>query len=90
MIKKLKDSQDYSYGVLLKVIGASFLIGILIGCVDTVFGRVLLMLSAFRTENFNYVIPFLGLIGLVIVFLYQKRTVELAKEWGYFCGESRR
>ena len=69
MIKKLKDNQDYSYGVLLKVIGASFLIGILIGCVDTVFGRVLLMLSAFRTENFNYVIPFLGLIGLVIVFL---------------------
>ena len=82
MIKKLKDSQDYSYGVLLKVIGASFLIGILIGCVDTVFGRVLLMLSAFRTENFNYVIPFLGLIGLVIVFLYQKADSRASKGMG--------
>lgn len=82
MIKKLKDSQDYSYGVLLKVIGASFLIGILIGCVDTVFGRVLLMLSAFQTENFNYVIPFLGLIGLVIVFLYQKADSRASKGMG--------
>ena len=82
MIKKLKDNQDYSYGVLLKVIGASFLIGILIGCVDTVFGRVLLMLSAFRTENFNYVIPFLGLIGLVIVFLYQKADSRASKGMG--------
>ena len=82
MIKKLKENQDYSYGVLLKVIGASFLIGILIGCVDTVFGRVLLMLSAFRTENFNYVIPFLGLIGLVIVFLYQKADSRASKGMG--------
>ena len=82
MIKKLKDNQDYSYGVLLKVIGASFLIGILIGCVDTVFGRVLLMLSAFRIENFNYVIPFLGLIGLVIVFLYQKADSRASKGMG--------
>lgn len=82
MIKKLKDNQDYSYGVLLKVIGASLLIGFLIGCVDTVFGRVLLMLSAFRTENFNYVIPFLGLIGLVIVFLYQKADARASKGMG--------
>nr|WP_205395692.1 chloride channel protein [Streptococcus lutetiensis] len=82
MIKKLKDNQDYSYGILLKVIGASLLIGFLIGCVDTVFGRVLLMLSAFRTENFNYVIPFLGLIGLVIVFLYQKADSRASKGMG--------
>lgn len=82
MIKKLKDNQDYSYGVLLKVIGASLLIGFLIGCVDTVFGRVLLILSAFRTENFNYVIPFLGLIGLVIVFLYQKADSRASKGMG--------
>lgn len=82
MIKKLKDNQDYFYGVLLKVIGASLLIGFLIGCVDTVFGRVLLMLSAFRTENFNYVIPFLGLIGLVIVFLYQKADSRASKGMG--------
>ncbi|SDO49524.1 H+/Cl-antiporter ClcA [Streptococcus equinus] len=82
MIKKLKENQDYSYGILLKIIGASFVIGILVGCVDTVFGRVLLMLSAFRTEHFNYVIPFLGLIGLVIVFLYQKADARASKGMG--------
>lgn len=60
MIKNLKDNQDYSYNVLVKVIGVSLLIGFLIGCVDTVFGRVLLILSDFRTSHFNYVIPFWG------------------------------
>lgn len=82
MIKNLKDNQDYSYNVLVKVIGASLLIGFLIGCVDTVFGRVLLMLSDFRTSHFNYVIPFLGLIGMVIVFLYQKADARASKGMG--------
>ena len=31
MIKNLKDNQDYSYNVLVKVIGVSLLIGFLIG-----------------------------------------------------------
>lgn len=82
MIKNLKDNQDYSYNVLVKVIGASLLIGFLIGCVDTVFGRVLLILSDFRTSHFNYVIPFLGLIGMVIVFLYQKADARASKGMG--------
>lgn len=82
MVKKLKDNQDYSYGALLKVIGASFIIGILVGCVDTVFGRVLLLLSAFRVGHFNYLIPFLGLVGLMIVFFYQKADVRASKGMG--------
>ena len=82
MIKNLKDNQDYSYNVLVKVIGVSLLIGFLIGCVDTVFGRVLLILSDFRTSHFNYVIPFLGLIGMVIVFLYQKADARASKGMG--------
>lgn len=58
MIKKLKDNEDYSYLLLLKLMLVSIVIGLLIGFVDTVFGRVLLFLSDFRTEHFNYLIPF--------------------------------
>lgn len=48
MIKKLKDNEDYSYLLLLKLMLVSIVIGLLIGFVDTVFGRVLLFLSDFE------------------------------------------
>ncbi|SDI37394.1 chloride channel protein [Streptococcus equinus] len=82
MIKKLKDNQDYSLNLLGKLVGLSILIGILIGCVDAIFGRVLLALSDFRVTNFNYLIPFLGLVGLLIVYLYQKADSRAAKGMG--------
>lgn len=82
MIKKLKDNQDYSLNLLGKLVGLSILIGILIGCVDAIFGRVLLALSDFRVANFNYLIPFLGLVGLLIVYLYQKADSRAAKGMG--------
>lgn len=82
MIKKLKDNEDYSYLLLLKLMLVSIVIGLLIGFVDTVFGRVLLFLSDFRTEHFNYLIPFLGIIGLLIVFLYQKADERVSKGMG--------
>ena len=72
MIKKLKDNEDYSYLLLLKLMLVSIVIGLLIGFVDTVFGRVLLFLSDFRTEHFNYLIPFLGIIGLFNCFSLSK------------------
>lgn len=82
MIKKLKDNQDYSLDLLAKLVGLSILIGLLIGCVDAIFGRVLLALSDFRVANFNYLIPFLGLVGLLIVYLYQKADSRAAKGMG--------
>ena len=82
MIKKLKDNQDYSLNLLGKLVGLSILIGLLIGCVDAIFGRVLLALSDFRVANFNYLIPFLGLVGLLIVYLYQKADSRAAKGMG--------
>ena len=36
----------------------AILIGIIVGALDALFGRVLLALSNFRTENFLYLIPF--------------------------------
>ncbi len=82
MIKKLKDNQDYSLDLLAKLVGLSILIGLLTGCVDAIFGRVLLALSDFRVANFNYLIPFLGLVGLLIVYLYQKADSRAAKGMG--------
>ena len=47
-------------------------IGFLIGIVCVVFGRVLLFIGNFRTEYFNYLIPFLAVFGLLSVFVYEK------------------
>ncbi len=82
MIKKLKDNQDYSYILLVKLLLISVVIGLLVGIVDTIFGRVLLLLSDFRTEYFNYLIPLLGIVGLLIVFLYQKADERASKGMG--------
>lgn len=82
MIKKLKDNQDYSCILLAKLLLISVVIGLLVGIVDTIFGRVLLLLSDFRTEYFNYLIPLLGIVGLLIVFLYQKADERASKGMG--------
>ncbi len=82
MIKKLKENQDYSYILLVKLLLISVVIGLLVGIVDTIFGRVLLLLSDFRTEYFNYLIPLLGIVGLLIVFLYQKADERASKGMG--------
>lgn len=50
----------------------SILMGLVIGTIDTIFGRTLIFLSEVRTLHSLYLIPFLAFAGLVIVFLYQK------------------
>lgn len=50
----------------------ALVIGLLVGGIDTLFGRTLLWISAFRDQHFLYLVPFLALVGLVIVFLYQR------------------
>ena len=50
----------------------SILMGLVIGTIDTIFGRTLIFLSEVRTLHSLYLIPFLAFAGLVIVFVYQK------------------
>ena len=50
----------------------SILMGLVIGTIDTIFGRTLIFLSEVRILHSLYLIPFLAFAGLVIVFLYQK------------------
>lgn len=64
--------QTYQKGKnIIRSIAASLLIGVIVGAIDAVFGRGLLAISDFRTEHFTYLIPFLPIVGLVIVWMYQ-------------------
>lgn len=47
-------------------------IGIAAGFVDTVFGRILLWLTDIRTQHVTWFLPFLGIIGVFILWLYKK------------------
>ena len=48
------------------------LIGIIVGVIDTVFGKVLIEITSFRDENALKLIPFLSIAGVVIINLYSK------------------
>jgi len=47
-------------------------IGIAIGTLDAVFGRILLWLTEIRMDHAYWLIPFLGLAGVAIVWCYEK------------------
>lgn len=54
----------------LKYVLLAILTGVLVGIIDTVFGRVLLTISDFWTGHYLYLIPFLPFAGLLITWLY--------------------
>lgn len=60
----------------------SIIIGIIIGSVDAIFGRVLLEIGDIRNRYFLYVIPFFAMAGLGIVFLYQTVGKSVSKGMG--------
>ena len=47
-------------------------LGLVIGAMDALFGRVLLSVTAFRMAHVYSLLPFLGLVGVGIVWCYQK------------------
>lgn len=48
----------------------SIFIGLIVGAVDTLFGRVLIALTEFREAHFLYLIPFLAPVGMLFVYLF--------------------
>lgn len=60
--------KNYTLQLLLGGLGIP--IGIIVGCLDTLFGKVLLYLSALRDLYPEYFIPFLPVAGLVIAYMY--------------------
>ena len=55
-----------------KYVILTILVGICVGIVDTIFGRGLLAISAFRGEYYRYLLPVLPVAGLAIVWMYQR------------------
>lgn len=67
--------EKHAYGswktqLLLAVLG--MVIGALVGCLDTLFGKVLLWVSEIRTAHIFYLVPALPFAGICIVWAYQK------------------
>ncbi|HHV10843.1 MAG TPA: voltage-gated chloride channel protein [Clostridiales bacterium] len=70
-------SKEYKNILIIGIISIG--IGILVGAIDALFGRVLLALTDFRTQHFNLLIIFLPLIGVFIVYTYQRIGKNSAK-----------
>ena len=70
-------SKEYKNIIIISII--SIVIGILVGAIDAVFGRVLLAITDFRIQHFNWLIIFLPFIGVLIVYTYQKIGKNSAK-----------
>lgn len=66
-IKRLLNT--YSGLVLMGAVGIP--VGIIVGAICALFGRVLLAIGAFRDEHITLLIPFLALMGLAIVLVYR-------------------
>ena len=55
---------------LLKYFIMAVIVGIIVGAIDVLFGRVLIAISDFRTIHYQYLLPFLPIAGLVITAMY--------------------
>ena len=82
MLKNIKESYQYSYFLYLRLIVAGIIIGFIVGIIDTIFGRGLLLIGNIRKEYLYYFVPFLALAGLLIVFIYQKFAGRAKKGMG--------
>lgn len=59
----------YSGLVLMGAVGIP--VGVIVGAICALFGRVLLAIGAFRDEHITLLLPFFALIGSAIVFAYR-------------------
>lgn len=54
----------------------ALVVGIIVGAIDALFGRVLLFITDFRTEHYKLLLPFLPIAGLFITYMYNKCSKE--------------
>ncbi|MCI1997900.1 MAG: chloride channel protein [Olsenella sp.] len=59
-----------SYGGILLLGAVGIPIGVAVGSIDAVFGRVLIAITAFRDAHVFQLVPFLALAGMVIAWAY--------------------
>lgn len=81
MTEKLKKIyRNYSGIILLGLSGIP--IGICVGIIDTIFGKVLLEITDIRNTNPMIFLPFLSLAGVLIVYSYSKYGKTSSKGMG--------
>lgn len=51
---------------------AAIIIGVIVGTIDTLFGKVLLVVTSFRQDHVTWLIPFLPIAGVLIILMYNK------------------
>lgn len=59
----------YSGLVFMGAVGIP--VGVIVGAICALFGRVLLAIGTFRDDHITLLLPFLGLMGLAIVCAYR-------------------
>lgn len=55
---------------LIKYAAVALIIGIIVGIIDTIFGKGLILIGEIRNNYFWYLVPFLPIAGLLITWLY--------------------
>lgn len=76
------DNQRQYYLQLLMLELCAIVVGLSVGVLDTIFGKGLLYVSAIREAYPYFTIPFLGVAGLLIVFLYKRFGGDSQKGMG--------
>ena len=69
--------KDYRRILFYTILGIG--IGIIVGAVDTLFGRVLRAITSFREEHVRMLVPFLPLAGIITLWLFDKISPESKK-----------
>lgn len=75
MIRKLFDNYKY----MLVYILLAALIGLVVGTIDTIFGRVLIEVSKIRDGHIFWFLPFLPVAGVLITLMYRQFSRESLK-----------
>lgn len=57
----------------------AIIVGVLVGIIDAIFGKVLLKITDFRNSNILKLVPFLPVAGVVIMIMYRKFSKESLK-----------
>lgn len=65
-----------------KVLLLAALIGVIVGALDALFGRVLLAITAFRSSHAVWLLPFLGVAGVITIWAYKRFSEESLKGMG--------
>ena len=81
-IRQLSESQGLSYSNLVILSLYAVFLGVIVGLIDAIFGRVLIGLSEYRDHHLFYLVPALPIAGLLIVYLYQRFAGKAAQGMG--------